>query len=163
MHNLPEKDFASEPMDADDGVSVPSSQKSEITDESFEKDNTISLDVVKKVSDINEVTRNIAEEETVLDKNSRLEELGKLKSTGIPDTDVIEKDDRQKNSTDDNTETSILDLLLTALDSTNDSKLAFDKEIKSPSEATVKKSKVEVNSIFKCFSTKYEIYFNIRR
>ena len=137
-------------MEADDGVSAPNSQNSKITDESFEKDKTISLDVVKKVSDINEVTRNIAEEETVLDKNSRLEELGKLKSTGIPETDVIEKDDRQKNSTDDNSETSILDLLLTALDSSNDSKLAFDKETKSPSEAKIKKSKEEVNSIFKC-------------
>ena len=150
MQNLPEKDFASEPMDAEDGVSVPNSQNSEIKDESFEKDNTISLDVVKKVSDINEVTRNIAEEETILHKNSRLEELGKLESTGIPETDVIEKDDRQKNSTDDNTETSILDLLLTALDSTNDSKLAFDKEIKSPSEAKVNRYKAEVNFISKC-------------
>ena len=150
MQNLPENDIASEPMDADHGVSVPSSQNSEIVDESFENDKTISLDVVKKVSDINELTRNIAEEETVLDKNSRLEELGKLKSTGIPETDVIGKDDGQKNSTDDNRKMSILDMLLTALDSTNDSKLAFDKEIKSPSETNVKKSKEEVNSIFKC-------------
>ena len=150
MQNLPEKNFASESMEADDGVSAPNSQNSKITDESFEKDKTISLDVVKKVSDIIEVTKNMAEEESVLDKTSRLEESGKLKGATIPETDVVGKDDRKKNSTDDKRKMSILDMLLTALDSTNDSKLAFDKEIKSPSETNVKKSKEEVNSIFKC-------------
>ena len=150
MQNLPEKNFASESMEADDGVSAPNSQNSKITDESFENDKTISLDVVKKVSDIIEVTKNMAEEESVLDKTSRLEESGKLKGATIPETDVVGKDDRKKNSTDDKRKMSILDMLLTALDSTNDSKLAFDKEIKSPSETNVKKSKEEVNSIFKC-------------
>ena len=150
MQTLPENDFASEPMEADDGVSAPNSQNSKITDESFEKDKTISLDVVKKVSDIIEVTKNMAEEESVLDKTSRLEESGKLKSTKIPETDVTGKDDRKKHWTNDNTEMSILDMLLSALDSTNDSKLVLDKEIKSPPEAKVKKSKAEVNSIFEC-------------
>ena len=149
MQNLPENDFASGPMEADNGVSGPNSN-SEITDESFEKDKTISLDVVKKVSDIKEVTMNMAEEESVKDKNSRLEESGKLKSTKIPETGVIKKDGSKKNWTNDNTEMSILDMLLSALDSTNDSKLVLDKEIKSPPEAKVKKSKAEVNSIFEC-------------
>ena len=150
MQNLSENAFASESMDADDGVSTPNSQNSEITDESFEKDEAISLDVIEKVSDINELTLNMVEEESVQDKNSRLEESGKLKSTKIPGTDVIKKDDRKKNSTYDDTEMSILDMLLSALDSTNDSKLVLDKEIKSPPEAKVKKSKTEVNSIFEC-------------
>ena len=147
MQNLSENAFASESMDADDGVSTPNSQNSEITDESFEKDEAISLDVIEKVSDINELTLNMVEEESVQDKNSRLEESGKLKSTKIPGTDVIKKDDRKKNSTYDDTEMSILDMLLTALDSTNDSKLILDKEIKSPPETKFKKSKAEVNSI----------------
>ena len=137
-------------MDADVGVSAPNSQNSKITDESFEKGKTISVDVVKKVSDIKEVTMNMAEEESVKDKNSRLEESGKLKSTKIPETGVIKKDGSKKNWTNDNTEMSILDMLLSALDSTNDSKLVLDKEIKSPPEAKVKKSKAEVNSIFEC-------------
>ena len=137
-------------MDTDDGVSVPNNQKSDITDESFEKDKTISLDVVKKVSDINEVTKNIAEEESVQDKNPILREFGKLKRTKIPEADVTGEDDRKKKSTNDNRKMSILDMLLRALDSTNDSKLAFDNEIKSSSEAKVKKSKVKVNSIFEC-------------
>ena len=150
MQTLPENDFASEPMEADDGVSVPNSQKSKITDESFEKERSISLDVVKKVSDINEVTKNMAEEENVQDKNSRLKESGKLKSTKTPKTDVTKKDDRKKNATNDNTEMSILNLLLRELDSTNDRKLAFDKEVKSPPETKIKIPKVEVTSIFKC-------------
>ena len=135
-------------MDVDDGVLVSNSQNSKITDESFENDKTISLDVVKKVSDIIEVTKNMAEEESVLDKTSRLEESGKLKGATIPETDVVGKDDRKKNSTNDNTAMSIWTMLLSALDSTNDRKLAFEKEIKSPSEAKIEKSKAEVNSIF---------------
>ena len=150
MQNLPENDFASESMEADDGISAPNSQNSKITDESFEKDKTISLDVVKKVSDIIEVTKNMAEEESVLDKTSRLEESGKLKGATIRETDVVGKDDRKKTSTNDNTAMSIWTILLSALDSTNDIKLALDKEIKSPSEAKIKKSKAEVNSIFEC-------------
>ena len=150
MQNLPENDFPSEPMEADDGASAPNRQNSKITDESFEKDKTISLDVVKKVSDITEVTMNMAEEESVHDKNSGLEESGKLKGATISETDVIRKYGRKKNSTDGNTQMSILNMLLRALDSTNDSKLAFDNEIKSPSETKVKRSKDEVNSIHKC-------------
>ena len=137
-------------MDADVGVSAPNSQNSKITDESFEKGKTISVDVVKKVSDIKEVTMNMAEEESVKDKNSRLEESGKLKSTKIPETGVIKKDGSKKNWTNDNTEMSILNLLLKELDSTNDRKLAFDKEVKSPQETKIKIPKVEVTSIFKC-------------
>ena len=93
---------------------------------------------------------NMAEEESVHDKNSGLEESGKLKGATISETDVIRKYGRKKNSTDGNTQMSILNMLLRALDSTNDSKLAFDNEIKSPSETKVKRSKDEVNSIHKC-------------
>ena len=50
MQNLPENDFASEPMEADDSGSASNSQNSDIMDETFEQDKTISLDVVKKVS-----------------------------------------------------------------------------------------------------------------
>ena len=102
------------------------------------------------MSDINEVTKNMAEEVSIQDKTPILKEFGKLKSTKTPEADVTGEDDRKKKSTNDNRKMSILDMLLRALDSTNDSKLAFDNEIKSSSEAKVKKSKVKVYSIFKC-------------
>ena len=92
----------------------------------------------------------MAEEVSIQDKTPILKEFGKLKSTKTPEADVTGEDDAKKKSTNDNRKMSILDMLLRALDSTNDSKLAFDNEIKSSSEAKVKKSKVKVYSIFKC-------------
>ena len=79
MRNLLEKDHASVSMEADDGGSVPSSQNSEMIVGRFGNDKPMPINMVKKVSDINEVRMNIAEEELVQGKSSRQKKCGNPK------------------------------------------------------------------------------------